>query len=173
MTPAKKLVLTLAVTITLGCGTTRPPDNSLSRILPVGGGGSVAVSDEVVSLWLTRRTPAGEPTRLVVVAYYRSVPRWHARKWEPDYRFSEMPSWLRLRLESLTLYMEYAGDGRTTVQDQIVDLTKANVFLVTGFDEGSATVTPVGKVEVPLPSPVVGDYILKTYPEIARRVGGS
>jgi hypothetical protein len=81
-----------------------------------------------------------------------------------------LPAFVRLRSERFDLSAEYQGGGRATVQGRPVDLSSANVFLVSPID-GEWSVKPLGKIvfDVPL-NGIPAVHVVSTHLEIREAV---
>jgi len=141
----------------------------------VSGWGGLPLSDQVTSLWLNGPKELERPQPLLMV-YFRGSSGWHKRKWDMDSRFGKSPAWIRLKSPDLVLSIEYDKQfHRIAVQEEPVDLTKANVFLVSpvGDPSAKAKIESLGLVSLA----VTGDaapplVILERNPEIKRAVFG-
>jgi hypothetical protein len=146
-----------------------------SRPFDVSGWGGLPLSESVTALWLDGPKAGNRPNPLLMV-YFRGAPGWHDRKWDSDARFGRSPAWIRLTSPDLVLSIEYDKPfGRFAVQEEIVDLTKANVFLVSPVADSSAKakVEALGWVSLDMPDDATPPLVvLERNPGIKRAVFG-
>lgn len=140
--------------------------------MDVVGVGAYPVSDEVSALWLNGPATGSRPQPLIMV-YYHGAAKWHDRKWQIDSKIGKSPARARLVSGDLELIIEYGSGGREVkVQGQLVDLSVANVFLVSPIGQAEKpTVTGVGLVRFEVPAegnPAV--YVLASNPDISKKV---
>jgi len=174
-----RLVIVFVSLAAIACATTAGPKHtpvlSVGRDEPatdvVSGWGGFALSASTTSLWITAPAsgPSARPQPLVLI-YYVGAPGWHDSEWGFDGEFSKLPAFVRLRSERFDLSAEYQGGGRATVQGKPVDLSSANVFLVSPID-GEWSVKPLGKVvfDVPL-NGIPAIHVVSTHREIREAV---
>jgi hypothetical protein len=110
------------------------------------------------------------------MVYFRGAPNWHKRQWDSDSHFGNGPAWIRLKSPDLVLSIEYEKQGdRVVVQEQPVDLSKANVFLVSPVAESGAIpkVEALGWVSLDMPDDATPPLvILERNPRFRRLVFG-
>ena len=143
----------------------------------ISGWGGLPLSEDATALWLNG-PKVGERPNPIIMVFFRGAPGWHSRKWESDSQFGKSPAWIHLKSPDLILSIEYDKPfNRVAIQDEQLDLGKANVYLVSPIagPQKKAKIEALGLVSLE----VSGDaapplVVLERNPTIKRAVfGGS
>jgi hypothetical protein len=137
----------------------------------VTGWGAAPIDARVTSLWLLGSDAGGTAgSRPLVMVYYAGSPGWHDIPWSLEGDFERAPAFVRLLSHRLELSVQYDGPTRASVQGVPVDLTSANVFLLSPVD-GVPSLTPLAKIAFDAPrdeNPAL--ELLRDHPAIYRIV---